>query len=93
MEFSYDTSWVSSEEARPLSLSLPMNLDGVTGARADLSQTLTVSKWDIRFLNTSSSGFMDGSIAFDIAGPTLFPYGATFEYPRRKTPDVSLVCH
>ena len=29
MSFSYDPSWVSSEEARPLSLSLPMNLDGV----------------------------------------------------------------
>lgn len=29
MSFSYDPSWVSSDEARPLSLSLPMNLDGV----------------------------------------------------------------
>jgi hypothetical protein len=72
---------------------LPMNLDGVTGARADLGQTMTVSKWDIRFLNTSASGFMDGTIAFDIKGGTLFSYGATFEYPRRKTPDVTLVCH
>lgn len=29
MELSYGPSWVISEEARPLSLSLPMNLDGV----------------------------------------------------------------
>ena len=29
MSFAYDPSWVSSQEARPLSLSLPMNLDGV----------------------------------------------------------------
>ncbi len=29
MELSYEPSWVASEEARPLSLSLPFNLDGV----------------------------------------------------------------
>ncbi len=29
MELSYDPAWVASEEARPLSLSLPINLDGV----------------------------------------------------------------
>ncbi len=29
MEFSYDATWVASEEARPLSLSLPINLDGL----------------------------------------------------------------
>lgn len=28
MEFSYDPTWVESPEARPLSLSLPINLDG-----------------------------------------------------------------
>jgi serine/threonine-protein kinase HipA len=28
MEFSYDARWVQSNEARPLSLSLPINLDG-----------------------------------------------------------------
>lgn len=28
MEFSYDPAWVESPEARPLSLSLPINLDG-----------------------------------------------------------------
>ena len=28
-EFSYDTAWVESEQARPLSLSLPMNFDGL----------------------------------------------------------------
>jgi len=29
MEFAYDPTWVSSEEARPLSLSLPINLDNL----------------------------------------------------------------
>lgn len=29
MEFSYDPSWISSPEGRPLSLSLPINLDGL----------------------------------------------------------------
>ncbi len=29
MEFSYDPAWVSSPQARPLSLSLPINLDGI----------------------------------------------------------------
>ena len=29
MEFSYDATWVASEQARPLSLSLPMNFDGL----------------------------------------------------------------
>lgn len=28
MELTYDPSWIASDEARPLSLSLPMNLDG-----------------------------------------------------------------
>jgi serine/threonine-protein kinase HipA len=29
MEFAYDATWAASEQARPLSLSLPMNLDGI----------------------------------------------------------------
>src|SRR5580700_11338563 len=29
MELSYDPSWLASEESRPLSLSLPINFDGV----------------------------------------------------------------
>ena len=29
MELRYDTEWVASDEGRPLSLSLPFNLDGV----------------------------------------------------------------
>src|SRR5579859_6990361 len=35
MEFTYDPAWVGSEEARPISLSLPINLDGnpLTGER------------------------------------------------------------
>ena len=30
MAFSYDPAWVDAEEGRPLSLSLPINLDGLT---------------------------------------------------------------
>jgi serine/threonine-protein kinase HipA len=30
MEFAYDPTWVASNEARPLSLSLPINLDGIS---------------------------------------------------------------
>jgi serine/threonine-protein kinase HipA len=29
MEFTYDATWIASKEARPLSLSLPINLDGL----------------------------------------------------------------
>jgi serine/threonine-protein kinase HipA len=29
MEFSYDPTWIASDEARPISLSLPINLDGL----------------------------------------------------------------
>ncbi|HMJ52406.1 MAG TPA: type II toxin-antitoxin system HipA family toxin [Polyangiaceae bacterium] len=29
MEFSYDASWITSEQVRPLSLSMPINLDGM----------------------------------------------------------------
>lgn len=29
MEFTYDTSWITSDESRPLSLSLPINFDGL----------------------------------------------------------------
>lgn len=29
MQFSYDSSWIASKQARPISLSLPMNLDGL----------------------------------------------------------------
>jgi hypothetical protein len=70
---------------------IPMQLKGVTGARQDLGQTLTITQWDIRYLDTSASGFLDGTIGFSIKGGTL-PYTSTFSYPKRKAPDVILAC-
>jgi hypothetical protein len=70
---------------------LGMQLKGVTGARADLDQTLTITQWDIRYLDTSASGFLDGTIGFAINGGRL-PYTSTFSYPKRKAPDVVLAC-
>ena len=74
---------------------LPMKLASVAGDRTDNGQKLTVTGWNIAYLNTSASGFMNGTIAFDVtpgSGAKLFPYGVTFVYPNRKTPDVSLSC-
>jgi hypothetical protein len=70
---------------------IPMQLKGVTGERADLGQTLTITQWDIRYLDTSASGFLDGTIGFDIKGGPM-PYASTFSYPKRKAPDVVLAC-
>lgn len=70
---------------------LDMSLVGVKGARPDTNQALSITKWEVRYLDTSGSGYLDGTIAFDVKGGA-FPYGVTFEYPRRKEPDVSLAC-
>lgn len=70
---------------------LPMTLTTVTGGRADTGQTLSVTKWEIRYLDTSAGGYLDGTIGVAIAGGG-FPYGFTLEYPRRKDPDVTLSC-
>ena len=70
---------------------LPMQLVGVKGGRADLGQTLAITTWDIRYLDTSANGYLDGTIGFAVQGGPL-PYASTFTYPRRKAPDVSLAC-
>lgn len=70
---------------------LDMSLVGVRGERPDLGQTLAITKWEIRYLDTSGSGYLDGTIGFDVKGGA-FPYGVTFDYPRRKDPDVTLAC-
>jgi hypothetical protein len=70
---------------------LPMTLVSVSGARADTAQSLAVTKWEIRYLDTSAGGYLDGTIGFAISGGP-FAYGVTFDYPRRKTPDVTLRC-
>lgn len=70
---------------------LDMSLVSVRGERPDTKQTLSITKWEVRYLDTSGSGYLDGTIAFDVKGGA-YAYGATFEYPRRKEPDVTLVC-
>jgi hypothetical protein len=70
---------------------LDMSLVNVRGERPDTRQTLSITKWEVRYLDTSGSGYLDGTIAFDVKGGA-YAYGATFEYPRRKEPDVTLVC-
>ena len=71
---------------------MPFSLDGLTGGRADLGQTLKVTQWQIGYLDTGHNGYMNGTIGFSITGGPL-PYTATFHYPNRKTPDVTLACH
>jgi hypothetical protein len=63
----------------------------VTGSRADTMQTLTITKWEINYLDTGSTGYMDGTIGFAVKGGKL-GYSTTFVYPRRKEPDVTLAC-
>jgi hypothetical protein len=70
---------------------MPMELKGVTGGRQDLGQTLGITRWDIRYLDTSASGYLDGTIGFAIKGGPL-AYASTFTYPKRKAPDVALAC-
>ena len=70
---------------------MPFQLSGVMGGRADTGQSLTITKWQINYLDTGSSGYMMGTIAFSISGGK-YPYSATFTYPNRKAPDVSLAC-
>ena len=91
--FAYDVAGAS----QPLSALLdgdatPFLLTGLTGGRADLGQTMTVSQWQINYLDTGSSGFMNGTLGFKITGGKL-PFSATFNYPNRKTPDVTLSCN
>ncbi len=90
--FSYDVAGA----AQPLGSMLggdavPFTLTGLTGGRADLGQTMTVSQWQIDYLDTGHSGFMNGVLGFKITGGKL-PFSAKFTYPNRKTPDVSLSC-
>ena len=61
------------------------------GGRADTMQTIAIKKWEINYLDTGHSGFMNGTISFGVTGGKL-PYTATFHYPNRKTPDVTLAC-
>lgn len=71
--------------------SLPMELVETSGSRTSTGQTITVTDWAMIY-QSGSSGTMDGSIHFDVKGGGAFPYSATFTYPHRKAPDVSLAC-
>lgn len=88
--FTYDVTTAS----QPMSAALagdPVDfaLTGLSGTHVD--QTLTITKFEIGYLDTGSTGFMNGTIAFDVKGGKL-PYSASFHYPNRKTPDVTLAC-
>jgi hypothetical protein len=90
--FTYDVDTPTQSLSSALSGD-PMgySLVGVTGSRMDTTQTLTITKWQINYLDTGASGYMDGTIGFSIKGGK-FDYSSTFVYPRRKTPDVTLAC-
>ena len=91
--FTYDVSAPPQSLTSALSGdSVPFTLEGLTGARADLGQTIKVTSWQIGYLDTGPSGYMNGTIAFQVTGGPL-PYTATFHYPNRKAPDVSLSCN
>jgi hypothetical protein len=70
---------------------VPFNLVGLTGGRADTMQAVTIKTWQINYLDTGHNGYTNGTIAFAVSGGKL-PYTATFHYPNRKAPDVSLAC-
>jgi hypothetical protein len=90
--FTYDVNTASQSLSSALSGdAVPFSLVGVTGSRADTSQTLTITKWQINYLDTGSSGYMDGTIGFSVKGGK-YDYSSTFNYPRRKAPDVTLAC-
>jgi hypothetical protein len=67
-----------------------MNLLSVSGTRGN-GQVLTVTDFGIAYRDIGA-GYLEGSISFDITGGSAFPYSATFTYPRRSAPDVSLSC-
>ncbi|MFI5302506.1 MAG: hypothetical protein ACHREM_30820 [Polyangiales bacterium] len=90
--FNYDIDGPTQSLASALSGDpVPFNLAGVMGGRADLMQTIAIKKWQINYLDTGHSGFMNGTISFAVSGGKL-PYVVTFKYPNRKTPDVTLAC-
>lgn len=62
-----------------------------TGTNMKTGQTLAITQWQINYLDTGHSGYMNGTIGFTIKGGA-FPYGVTMHYPDRKAPDVSLAC-
>lgn len=65
-------------------------LAGVTATRSDTHQSIAVTNWAMQY-QPGSSGTLDGSITFEVRGGA-FPYQATFRYPHRKEPDVTLRC-
>ena len=90
--FAYDINGPTQSLSSALSGDkVPFTLDSVGGGRPDLMQTIAIKKWEINYLDTGHSGFMNGTISFAIVGGKL-PYTVTFVYPNRKEPDVSLAC-
>jgi hypothetical protein len=68
-----------------------LSLTNITGGRQDLGQTLSLQSFATNYLETGHAGYLDGTIAWSIAGGKL-PFAGSFHYPSRKTPDVTLSC-
>ncbi|HZU84899.1 MAG TPA: hypothetical protein VE987_18335, partial [Polyangiaceae bacterium] len=90
--FTYDVTGPAQSLSSALSGDpVPFMLAGVMGGRADLMQTISLTTFQINYLDTGSSGYMNGTIGFAVKGGKL-PYKVTFVYPNRKEPDVTLAC-
>lgn len=69
---------------------MPMDLVSVAASRDGTAQTLAVRDWAMVY-TAGSTGTLDGSVAVAITGGA-FDYVATYTYPHRRTPDVTLDC-
>lgn len=69
---------------------IAFRLDGITGGRSDLRQSLTTTTFDVQYVG-GKVGKLDGSIGFAIDGGPL-PFAATFQYPRSNEPVVRFAC-
>jgi hypothetical protein len=64
-------------------------MDSVSGTRSDNKQSMKSSTWDIAYEDSVHG--LDGTMAMDFTGG-VFPYRATFAYPKSKKPVVSYSC-
>ncbi|MEZ4225735.1 MAG: hypothetical protein R3B13_32585 [Polyangiaceae bacterium] len=69
---------------------MDMQLVSVSGS-SPRGQSLQVQNWGMEYRSTSQAGTLDGSIDLLVAGGA-FDYGVRYQYPHRKTPDVTLSC-
>ena len=65
-------------------------LDGATGARSDLGQSLDSAQFAVAYVG-GKVGALDGTISFSVKGGAL-PHKATFTYAKTNEPVVKLAC-